>query len=205
MGEVSKGEGRTVLFVSHNMAAVKQLCNKGVLLENGKLKDFDTSGKIVHQYIENNLTVNNYINNDFSKPFLIKKFELIDNNSVPKNIFEVGDIIRINFEYDYLKFNENVEYSFALFNSNNLRIFTINGRLSSESKNILFDVSNKFLTPGCYFFNIALHIPNQILYDFANNICGFNLINTHSDIFTFEGQDIGVIYPSFNIIENEIQ
>ena len=35
MGDVSKGEGRTVLFVSHNMAAVKGLCNKGILLENG--------------------------------------------------------------------------------------------------------------------------------------------------------------------------
>jgi len=35
MGEVSKGEGRTVLFVSHNMAAVQSLCKKGILLENG--------------------------------------------------------------------------------------------------------------------------------------------------------------------------
>ena len=33
MGEVSKGEGRTVLFVSHNMAAVQSLCKKGILLE----------------------------------------------------------------------------------------------------------------------------------------------------------------------------
>lgn len=35
MGEVSKGEGRTVLFVSHNMGAVKSLCNRGILLKNG--------------------------------------------------------------------------------------------------------------------------------------------------------------------------
>ena len=38
MQDVSKGEGRTVLFVSHNMASVKKLCTKGVLLENGQLK-----------------------------------------------------------------------------------------------------------------------------------------------------------------------
>lgn len=37
MGDVTKGEGRTILFVSHNMAAVKSLCNKGILLQNGKL------------------------------------------------------------------------------------------------------------------------------------------------------------------------
>ncbi|MBS1550258.1 MAG: ABC transporter ATP-binding protein [Bacteroidetes bacterium] len=37
MGDVSKGEGRTVLFVSHNMAAVKNLCQKGILLKNGNI------------------------------------------------------------------------------------------------------------------------------------------------------------------------
>ena len=37
MGEVSKGEGRTVLFVSHNMAAVDKLCNTGIFLDDGKI------------------------------------------------------------------------------------------------------------------------------------------------------------------------
>ena len=37
MQDVSKGEGRTVLFVSHNMAAVKSLCQRGIVLENGQL------------------------------------------------------------------------------------------------------------------------------------------------------------------------
>jgi len=35
MGEVSKGEGRTVLFVSHNLSSIKKLCQKGLLLANG--------------------------------------------------------------------------------------------------------------------------------------------------------------------------
>lgn len=38
MGDVSKGEGRTVLFVSHNIAAVKTLCNTGIYLKNGILE-----------------------------------------------------------------------------------------------------------------------------------------------------------------------
>ena len=37
MGEVSKGEGRTILFVSHNISAVKQLCNRGIILLNGSI------------------------------------------------------------------------------------------------------------------------------------------------------------------------
>ena len=37
MGDVSKGEGRTVLFVSHNMTAVRELCNRGILMKNGTM------------------------------------------------------------------------------------------------------------------------------------------------------------------------
>lgn len=50
MGEVSKGEGRTVLFVSHNMASIAQLCNQAILLSNGKILDFNTVSKIIPQY-----------------------------------------------------------------------------------------------------------------------------------------------------------
>ena len=40
MGDISKGEGRTVLFVSHNMGSIRQLCNKGIVLSNGELIHF---------------------------------------------------------------------------------------------------------------------------------------------------------------------
>ncbi len=47
MGDISKGQGRTVLFVSHNMAAVKSLCTRGIVLENGMLVyDGDASSSI---------------------------------------------------------------------------------------------------------------------------------------------------------------
>jgi lipopolysaccharide transport system ATP-binding protein len=51
MQEVSRGEGRTVLFVSHNMAAVESLCHSGVFLEKGALTLRDTSAKVVDRYI----------------------------------------------------------------------------------------------------------------------------------------------------------
>jgi lipopolysaccharide transport system ATP-binding protein len=50
MGEVSKS-GRTVLFVSHNMQAVKTLCSSGIYLENGAVKSIDTIENIVNLYM----------------------------------------------------------------------------------------------------------------------------------------------------------
>jgi lipopolysaccharide transport system ATP-binding protein len=49
MGEVTQA-GRTVLFVSHNMAAVRSLCNKGLLLEQGELVEFGDINRIIERY-----------------------------------------------------------------------------------------------------------------------------------------------------------
>lgn len=53
MQDVSKGEGRTVLFVSHNMAAVKMLCNNGIVLNNGTIDMVGAINECVERYISN--------------------------------------------------------------------------------------------------------------------------------------------------------
>lgn len=50
MGEVAH-EGRTVLFVSHNMAAISQLCSKGMLIESGKIRASGTTDEVVQKYL----------------------------------------------------------------------------------------------------------------------------------------------------------
>ena len=56
MKDVSQGQGRTVLFVSHNMQSVRQLCTSGVLLEKGQVKLRDKNiDKVIDYYLEGNL------------------------------------------------------------------------------------------------------------------------------------------------------
>lgn len=50
MGDISKGEGRTVLFVSHNMQSISRLCTKSLLLQNGMVNSFDNTRKILEVY-----------------------------------------------------------------------------------------------------------------------------------------------------------
>ena len=52
MQDVSQGEGRTVLFVSHNMASIRALCNNGVLLENGEIKYMGGINDVVDEYMK---------------------------------------------------------------------------------------------------------------------------------------------------------
>lgn len=51
MQDVSQGEGRTVLFVSHNMAAVKSLCERGIVLDNGKVDFMGTASEAIEHYL----------------------------------------------------------------------------------------------------------------------------------------------------------
>lgn len=60
MEDVSRGEGRTVLFVSHNMGTISQLCNKAILLRGGEVSDIGSTTDIVRQYMKSG-TVNGRI------------------------------------------------------------------------------------------------------------------------------------------------
>lgn len=51
MKDVSRGEGRTVLFVSHNMTAIKNLCNNAVILERGSVLEYGKTHSVVNQYL----------------------------------------------------------------------------------------------------------------------------------------------------------
>ncbi|MBS1681416.1 MAG: ABC transporter ATP-binding protein [Bacteroidetes bacterium] len=81
MEDVSKS-GRTILFVSHNMAAVQSLCTKSILLKNGKLQFINFSTEVIQEYfnqIEGNLKNHSGIlefnQNNSTKP--IKKIEIL--------------------------------------------------------------------------------------------------------------------------------
>lgn len=81
MQDVSKGQGRTVLFVSHNMAAVRSLCTKGIMLKNGMV---DYIGNIPD-------TLNHYLNNSDT----IQHGRIVDNIKWVKDTLHI-DAVTIN-------------------------------------------------------------------------------------------------------------
>ncbi len=57
MKDISRGEGRTVLFVSHDMAAIKQLCSRVMVLENGKIAFSSTADDAIKYYITKSIDI----------------------------------------------------------------------------------------------------------------------------------------------------
>ena len=60
MQDVSRGDGRTVLFVSHNMAAVRRLCSRGVLLENGSIGHIGDIDAVINHYLIDRITQSSF-------------------------------------------------------------------------------------------------------------------------------------------------
>lgn len=71
MDSVAKNSGRTVLFVSHNMAAVKMLCTKGIVLKNGMIEMLGTAEECVDHYLDRELhdIVSHIVVTDLYRPF----------------------------------------------------------------------------------------------------------------------------------------
>ncbi len=68
MKDVSQGEGRTVLFVSHNMNSIRSLCSRGLLLENGTVKFVGEVDSIISSYLSlNSEIINNLLSPDVQR------------------------------------------------------------------------------------------------------------------------------------------
>lgn len=118
MGEVSKGEGRTVLFVSHNMLAIKSLCPTGILLNNGKVEKFGNIDPVISAYASENFLssfkkINKSVrgftlesistsNNGIEGNFDIDKDLLITVNVKSESIF---NLININLFFNSIEGN----------------------------------------------------------------------------------------------------
>jgi lipopolysaccharide transport system ATP-binding protein len=97
MDEVSKNEGRTVIFVSHNMGAVERLCDTGIHLERGKGIYRGEIDSALNSYLNNGkLNEGEYFDHNSEKetPF-IKKVKV--NTSLPDKIHQFGEVLEILF------------------------------------------------------------------------------------------------------------
>ena len=108
MKDVSQGQGRTVLFVSHNMASVKALCKTGVLLENGMMKYTGTIKDTVDYYIgEGGSSENQYFDDLATAPgndvIRIKSFEILPGKPQANIDIESG----IKFRLQFMCYKEN--------------------------------------------------------------------------------------------------
>jgi lipopolysaccharide transport system ATP-binding protein len=140
MKDVS-GQGRTVLFVSHNMSAIKLLCDKALSLRNGQVFEMGNTAKIVDLYLSEGVKKageRNLAKGAVNIPGLLEmqKLSLTSSDGNIKDQFEVTDAFFINVEYEV--FQEKYCYSahFYVKNSSGEVIFvSMDNKYSPHNKN----------------------------------------------------------------------
>lgn len=212
MKEVSQGGGRTVLFVSHNMAAVKSLCQKGVLLENGMVKETGDIDAIVGHYLKGDNEVANY--KCWAEPEIRKEgFELLEigvkkqggdfaeNMCVNDNI-EVMIKYRVTHKYNKL----HVTYHFK--NDQGQKIFSCSGGARcyplEHEEGVYEQIMNipaNFLNWGSYFIDLYVVKDMKEPIIIESDIVSFTLISRIMGVGSAMNREPGDVTPILNFTE----
>ena len=173
MGDMAQG-GRTVLFVSHNMAAVQNLCERSLVLQSGKLitdnitRDAISSYLIQHTIIESKPSVSWYRESGYLS--IIKDVNLYNDSGQITNRIQSGDEITIE-----IKYNSPVQLDYPIFGIgfdtiDGQRIFSLQTKLQYGNIDHLPQqgttrcrVNSLPLSPGMYFMSFGCTSNNKQL------------------------------------------
>ena len=215
MKDISRGNGRTVLFVSHNMAAVKSLCKKGVLLENGMVKETGQVDDIVGHYLKGDNEIANHKN--WVVPEIKKEgFELLE-IGVRKQGADYTENMRVDDEVNLYvkyrvthKFNQ-LHLTYHFKNEQGQKMFSCSGGSRCyplEHQEGIYEqvmrIPANFLNWGSYFVDmyVVRDMKDPIIIE--NDIISFTLISKVMGVGTAMNKEPGDITPVFEFNERKV-
>ena len=209
MGDISKGEGRTILFVSHNMGSIAKLCSNGILLENGKLKFAGSSTETIEQYrLSRELTSNTYEFGNAPKSIMyFTSVCITDSLGQGLSDFDFMEDIYVQTKFKIDQF-VNSQISLTIQGKNEEYLTTIVEDLAqiTNSKSgefcITFKLSGSIIAPNSYYIRVALFILNGEVFDLIEMICPFKVHDSGSNLAALEGFDYGNYVIPYQIIKN---
>ncbi|MEG1589385.1 ABC transporter ATP-binding protein [Chryseobacterium sp.] len=197
MGDVTKGEGRTILFVSHNLPSILQLCQKGILLEKGLLKG-DSDIKSIISLYTHNVESEDIIPNS-QKDVYLKDFKSYSKKDASSNLQTMQDGI-LEFHIQSNKNIKNIKIGIGFNDDLGNRLFTPFSAhfqkafdLSKGENIISCEISNFPLKSGKY--NCEIYIgDNTETLDYYDKGLSINI----KDNFELEKPDYSQGYFAIN-------
>jgi lipopolysaccharide transport system ATP-binding protein len=201
MKDVSTDEGRTVLFVSHNMGIIAQLCNKALLLNKGMLEISGETNTVVDQYI------NHAINSPDTIYEIEEKAKSIRSNYFTRiytskangefsSDFSFDENIVLNFEFIINDYLDNLLIGIGLHDKYHKRVTTFLRNVSQFKKNGnvyqgKLIVPSDIIAPNVYTFLCAIWVKGGTVYDKIESICQVKIHDNGTEFAVHEGDDYG--------------
>jgi len=206
MEDVAFNEGRTVIFVSHNMDAVCHLCSRCILLRRGGIARAGKSVEVVAEYLGGERDQAPEINfSPIDSDATLRFAGLYAPKGRATTSFSANEPVLLECSFDVRREIEGLQFSFAVLNFKHERLFysTVSMAeppLSVESagKHTLTAlIPSRLLLPGHYFVTLALHTPKTKLYDVRREALSFRVVAAMTDRYDgFSGDDLGQIYAN---------
>ena len=190
MGDVAN-EGRTVLFVSHNMASIQQLCGRCVLLANGQFAFNGTPDETINYYLTN-LKTSSDIESGFelTPTVVFKRMYLIQNGLLCNEIANTGLPITVHIEFEILEPTKDLLIGFEIFTSQgtllcrtyDTEIFGIGYRPVGSFHDVYEFPENTF-QPTTFYFSLIYAIHHETPLNRQKVVIPINMIEARkSDI-----------------------
>ena len=209
MQDVSTNDGRTVLFVSHNMASVKTLCTRGIILANGEMtleSDIDTC---VGSYLKGDNDLTNH-----------KKWDQPEIKTPDFELLEIGIRAKGKDYTDHMRIDEELEFT-ATFKQHNPNInLNLTLHVKDEQGHKLFSTGSGSVDNESFKTNGTIQVKGHFPANFfnwgnfyldvffvenlkrpikiENDLLSFTLLNKEAVIGVWMGKEPGSIKPQFN-------
>jgi lipopolysaccharide transport system ATP-binding protein len=184
IGEMGN-QGRTVIFVSHDVGSILSICNKGIFLEDGTVKEHGPIEACVNAYMRTYSMQSSYWKGDVGDEHIRFYSASLTSNNLTKEFFYQGDATSLEIEYEVLKPSHDLNLGVGIWNLRNQLI---------ARSHTTDDVQNhhKYIKKGRH--KLTLHIDSGMFHEgdyFIKVDCG---LHNHKKIISV---DIVLKYPIY--------
>ncbi|PJJ79451.1 ABC transporter ATP-binding protein [Mucilaginibacter auburnensis] len=205
MGDVSKGEGRTVLFVSHNIGSVKSLCTHGIVLNNGMINCFEPINKAIQAYnnqLKATENIKSLFRGNISYKFQFHKVKI--NKGLDENcLIDINDPISIEIDGTANEMIKRVVFMVAVY-QDGTRLFTLreypDGRMVEKGDfTAEFKIKPRVLRPGEYTIAVGCWGNNEDEWVWGTDVALFTVTGLWTE--SIRKSDEGIINGEFLRLE----
>ncbi|MGD9685629.1 MAG: ABC transporter ATP-binding protein [Desulfobacter sp.] len=213
MSEVSLKESRTVLFVSHNMAAMKQLCRKGIWLDAGAIDTTGTIDEAISAYLSAGAEINGERRwNVHEKAPGNSKIRLVsirvrDSSKEINSILDMSKPFYVEIEYDVLQAHSGMRTGFWVYTSDGVLVFVAGDSEDSgwQSRKrmpgryvSICTLPPMLLNSGTYSITVGADIPGSELLFLEQAVLSIVIEHTAVTVLDGANRSPGIICPSLN-------
>jgi lipopolysaccharide transport system ATP-binding protein len=205
MGEIAR-EGRTILFVSHNLGALTRLCPRAIWLEAGEVLRDGDSVKLAAEYFGRQSTTTADwrraapARHDSALHFL--EARLFGSDGEATRVFSGREPVTVEIHYEVRRPLAGCQVVARITSAEGLIVFTTSDSDTSEADRwreagaytSRFNIPAALLAPGVYSLTLGAHLPNQQVYDLVEHVVAFEVLPI--DRVSSRDRRLGVITPN---------